>query len=102
MSKVELKEQDRLTIDELTSMVSELSGMTKKDTKIVLTSLGNVAIRELRAGRKVYIPEIGALTTRERVVLLGGPNVEIKDRKKATVKVLNFRASRGLKQAVRQ
>ena len=92
----------RLSIDEVTGMVAELAGLTKKDTKIVINAYGDVLSRELANGSKVYVPEVGTLSTRQRKVLTGGPKVPAKDRKTAEVTVVAFKASKGLKEKVRQ
>ena len=94
-------QSSRLPIDELVSKVAELAGLTKKDTKNVLSSFGAVVKSELAAGSKVYIPEVGSLKTRTRKALSGGPKAEAKDRKVVEVTTVAFRASRGLKDEVR-
>lgn len=94
-------QSNRLPVDELVAKVADVSGLTKKDTKVVLNALGGVVKAELAAGSKVYIPEVGSLKTRTRKALSGGPNAPAKDRKVVEVTTIAFKASRGLKEEVR-
>lgn len=59
---VQLKTDKARTPDELATEIAHSSTLTKADVKAVLTELCHVAVDDLSAGRRFYLPEIGYLS----------------------------------------
>ena len=85
---------------ELIATMAETSGVSKKDTELVLNAFIDTVQKTLKQDGKVQIPSFGSLEVRERAARSGrnpltGEAIEI-----AAAKVPAFKAGKGLKDAV--
>ncbi len=85
---------------ELIATMAETSGVSKKDTELVLNAFIDTVQKTLKQDGKVQIPSFGSFEVRERAARSGrnpltGEAIEI-----AAAKVPAFKAGKGLKDAV--
>lgn len=85
---------------ELIATMAETSGVSKKDTELVLNAFIDTVQKMLKQDGKVQIPSFGSFEVRERAARSGrnpltGEAIEI-----AAAKVPAFKAGKGLKDAV--
>lgn len=59
---IQLRNGKAKSLDEMATEMAHSSTVTAADIKAVLTELGHFAIKELSAGNRVYLPEIGYLS----------------------------------------
>jgi len=74
------------TKNELIDVLSERTGLPKKDTAAYLDALGGLAQEAMTAGQEVVLPGIGKLTVKEKAARTGrnpqtGAAIEIAARK---------------------
>lgn len=85
---------------ELIATMAEISGVSKKDTELVLNAFIDTVQKTLKHDGKVQIPGFGSFEVRERAARSGrnpltGEAIEI-----AAAKVPAFKAGKGLKDAI--
>lgn len=85
---------------ELIATMAETSGVSKKDTELVLNAFIDTVQKTLKQDGKVQIPSFGSFEVRERAARSGrnpltGEAIEI-----AAAKVPAFKAGKGLKDAI--
>lgn len=59
---IQLRNNKALTVDELANEIQASCTVTPSDVKAVMTEMCHIAIRELSAGNRFYLPEIGYLS----------------------------------------